>query len=667
MADLLGIGTSGLLAYQSALTTTSHNISNLNTEGYSRQRVELATRIPERTGAGFFGSGVNVVNVQRYYDQFITENVWRNTSEYSALSSFHEMSSQVDNLVADTRAGLTPMLEEFFAAVQDVANNPTSIPARQVLLSSGESLASRFAAIDQRLATMQEEVNAKIEFTVKEINQFATSIADLNKEIASAIGVSGGKSPNDLLDQRDHLLLQLSERVQIATVEQDDGMMNVFVGNGQSLVVGATVSRYQVLRDLHDPYKVDIYQSTNPAIPVTSYLTDGVIGGVVRFEQEVLEPARASLGQIAAALSMQVNHQHQMGVDLTNNVGGEFFANLTTVGALASSLNNPATTMAIDSVIDDPTQIRASDYLLLFRAGSYTMTRRQDNVVVATGATIADINLALQATPAEGFTLIDNGGAINTGDSFLVRPIATAADKMAMQIINPERVAAASPVRTWSNINNVGDVLMSELTVDATATDVPVDFPMAAPVGFTYTDITNEFIITPPAGWTLLSPAGSTLLYNSAVNDGNQYSIVLQNTLSGNQMKLDFRLSGDVYNSDALAIESNRDGFGDNSNALELSSLQTLEGMLGGTATYQSSYGRMVSDVGTKTHFAEVGAGVAESMLNQAVEKRESLSGVNMDEEAANLIAYQQAYQATAKIITVADELFQTLLGAVGR
>jgi len=550
---MLNIAVSGLLAYQKALATTGHNIANVGTEGYSRQRVNLATRTPEPAGNGFLGKGVNVTSVDRIYDQFLVNQLNNRTSGYNQLDTFHTMASQLDSALGDPAIGLTPALENFFNAIQDVANDPTSIPARQVVLSQAESLNEQFKYLDRQFSGLRTSVNQQMSNIVTEVNDLASAIADLNEDIVVGIGATGGQQPNDLLDQRDVLINKLAEYVSVSTVSNNDGSVNVYIGSGQSLVLNNQANTLALTSNAYDPTQKELSLVTpGSSVNITEQISGGKLSGLLDVREQVIDAGQAELGRIAVALSNTFNAQHQLGDDLNGNPGGLFFSPVDTTAprSLPSANNDPASGN-FTITIDDVSQLKGSDYRLTYDGGSatFSLMRLSDNTVVDSGFGVGGLPRTIAS---EGIT-IDLSGTVAAGDSFLLVPTRYASSQMGLAISDPRDFAAAG---------------------------------------------------------------------------------------SGNAV-------------------------GDNTNALALAALQTQGTMDGGSASYLDAYGRMVADIGILTHRAAVNGDAQKALLNQAIEAREAVCGVNLDEEAANLLKYQEADQASAQVISVINNLFQTLFNAV--
>ncbi len=552
-SDLLSIGISGLGAYQRSLAVAGHNITNVNTEGYNRQTVDMVTREPSALGVGFVGNGVELGNVRRVYDQFLGNEVTLRRATYNQADTLHNMAARVDGVLASESSSLSPSIQAFFNAIQDVSNNPTSAPAREVLLTEAGTLSNRFAALDNEFVRLRDSVNAQMDVMTADISGIAANIAELNRDIVVAGANPTGQPPNDLLDKRDQQIGKLAELVSVRTVAADDGALNVFIGNGQSLVLGFDAASLQGATGEFDPGERGItFVSSTASFDITNQLSGGKLGGLVDFRRNVLNPAQDGLGRIAVALSTSFNAQHRLGDDLNGNPGGDFFTPIvgSTPTALSSARNNPASgSLAV--TIDDSTRLQASDYRLDYDGSSFSLLRLADNTLVDSGFTVTDFP---RTVGSEGVTL-SLSGSVAAGDSFLVRPVRSGARDLGVAITDGSAFAAAA---------------------------------------------------------------------------------------SGNAA-------------------------GDNSNALALAAQQTQKLLGNGTETYQSAYGKVMAGVGVKTREAETNSRAQQALLNHAEESVSAVSGVNLDEEAANLLRYQQAYAAAAQVVKVADTLFQTLLNAAGR
>ncbi len=648
MASILNIGTSGLLAYQRALSTVSHNISNANTDGYSRQTVDLATQKPQFSGAGYIGAGVKVAGVKRNYDQFLVSQISDNLSLFKQQDKLASLSAQLDNFLADPDIGISPTLQNFFKAVQDVSTDPASDTTRQVLLSQAQTLASVFNDTYTRLDTIKSGLNRDISVNVDEINSLAQGIANYNKDIVRAQGSSQSFAPNDLLDQRQVLINRLAELVKVTTIEQDNGALNVFIGNGQSLVTDTEARSLSVIQNEFDPARVDIGIKTGNAVTnITAQLTGGEIGGALEFRNNLLNQSYTTIGLLATALSEDINDQHQLGYDLNGQLGGNFFKDITTASSSQSAFNAATTNTTFQSSVTDSNLLQASDYRLDYSGGNYTLTRLNDNSVVAGPLDLAALSTAVSAS--EGFTIaLSSGATISNGDSFLISPVRNAARDIAVDINDPKLIAAASPLRFAQNSANSGNGAISQdLLVQRTGNTLP-----AAPITLTFDNTANVFNLS----------SGGTLAYDPATDSGN----TLQVNVAG-LGTYQFTFTGTPANGDAFSLGTNTNGISDNRNALAMIGLQQSKQLNNGSADYQEAYTRLVTDVGVKTRQAEFGRDSSAALYERSFSAQQEISGVNLDEEAANLLKFQQSYQAIARVITAADQMFQSLLGAVSR
>ncbi|MBU1191884.1 MAG: flagellar hook-associated protein FlgK [Gammaproteobacteria bacterium] len=644
-SGVLGTATSGLLAFQRALSTTGHNIANANTPGFSRQRVEMYTQTPQTSGSGYIGTGVVANSVVRYYDQFLSERVRSNTSSSNTLDTYYQYSSRIANLMGDANAGLNGALESFFNSAQTLANDPTSVASRQLLMSEGESLASRFQYLDKQLSATRAEVNGQLDSTVQDMNSLSNSIADMNRQIVVATGRSGGQPPNDLLDKRDELLVQLSKLVSVTTLEQDDGSLNVFIGNGQSLVTGYDAATLGLTGSPYDATEKDITYTVGgvPAV-ITGNISGGKLGGLLAFRDEILDVAQNSLGRIAVLLGNEFNRQQALGLDLDGNLGAAFFS-LGTPQASGNIGNTGTGTVTASFDTANISALTTKDYLISYNGATWDLTDTDGNAVTMTGAgTVGSPFLA------QGLSIVV-GGAAAAGDQFQIRPTRDSARLINMAMTSTRGIAAAAPVRMTEATNanglptngGTGEFSYSGVNNGYTA--------LAANVTFTFNSGTNQLVYTDGGA------VNGTLAYNPATDSGNSFSVAGVN----------FKVTGTPANGDAFVLGNNTNGAGDNGNALLLAGLQTSLTVENGTANFQGAYAQLISDVGTRTRQADISGTAQRASLSQAQLDRDALSGVNLDEEAANLVRFQQAYQAMAQVINVADSMFQTLLNSIGR
>jgi flagellar hook-associated protein 1 FlgK len=601
MSGLLATSLSGLMAAQRSLETVQHNISNVNTDGYSRQRVEQGTNPAQFTGDGYVGQGVNVTNVTRSYDQFINKQLSSSLSAFGDMDHYHQLAASVDNITADPATGIAPVMNRFFNAVHEVASDPSSIPSRQVLLSEAGALTQSFNTMNNRFEEIRKLNNSDIGGMVDTINSLATSIADLNVQITAELGKTQGlNKPNDLLDKQDALLSKLSEIVNVSIVPQKDGSSSVFIGNGQALVLNGGAAAFTTLQSQFDPGRLEIGINTaNGTMDITTQISGGSLGGALRFRDEVLDPAQQKLGRVAVGLAMGSNALHQKGFDL-NGVAGLALFNFS--GAQVPVIPNPLNTgtavvtakfQDVNAVPSAAGNLDFSDFRLNYVGGlNYTLTRIRDNQVTnltaSATATPGVFNFSSAALPGIELTVDLSGGkTISAVDQFLTRPTYSAAQKIGLNIDDPRKIAAATNIE-----------------LDP-VTKLPV--PQLNGLGVPVLDAL-----------------------------GNPVYVTIKGPMPG-----------------------------DNSNALKLADLGNKLTMLGGTASLKDAYSQIVSGVGTLTRAAELSSSAQQTLLNQAKGARESLAGVNLDEEGANLIKFQQAYQASAQSISVVKSLFDTLLGAV--
>ena len=648
--DMLSAAVSGLLAFQTEMATVSNNIANVNTPGYSRERVQLTPSAPQFTGAGYIGTGVQVSTIQRVYDQYLTGQLNSATSANSQLQNYYQLATQVGNLLADPQAGLSPNLQSFFNAVQGVANDPSSTSARQVMLSQGQSLVSNFHYLDSQLSSLDSGVNTQISTSVNQINSLASSIAKLNGQIEQLQGTAGGQSPNTLLDQRDELINQLSQQVAVSTVPQSDGSVSVFIGTGQMLVVGTNTSALSAVANPYDATRSEVgYTVGGTTTVISNQITGGTLGGALAFRDQVLNPSENALGQVAIGLASSFNAQNRLGMDLNGNINQNFFntIDVSSPKVLASSTNTGSPPATISATVTNVSALTASDYRLDRTATGYTLTRLSDNSVT---------NLTTfpgAAQTVDGVTLSLTAGNIAVGDSFMIEPTRTAAADIGVAISNTSQIAAAAPIST-AVATDASGVPTNQGTgaISAGSVTNTTNLPLSGDITLTYDATTQQFNVT--------GGPGGTLSYNSTTDSGGkQFSFPGYGGIT-------FTISGVPANGDSFVISNNSNAVSDNRNALALAGLATQSTLANGTASYNGAYSNLIANVGTQTQNADTSSTAQKAVLNQVTQEQNSVSGVNLDQEAANLVQFQQAYQAAAQMISTSSTLFQSLLAAVG-
>jgi len=630
-SNIFSASLSGLNAAQYALTTTEHNIANANTPGFTRQQVLVNSRTAQASGAGFVGQGVDVVGVKRIYDQFLTTQVLQEQSQASYLNTYLTSMKQIDNLVADPAAGVSPAMQGFFDAMNGLANSPESVPARQTVLSTAQFAVDRFQAIDQRLTDISNSLTGQISGSVQSINTYATQISTLNGNIKRAVATGQGQLPNDLLDQRDQLVNQLNKEMKVSVQQQSDGALNVFVGNGQALVIDEQAMALQVVQSSSDPSKVDIaYLSNGKTIPMQqSSLQGGNLGALLTFRDQSLEPARNALGRVALGLAASLNQQNQLGQDLNGAMGGNLLA--AAAPRVDKGANNTGTA-TLSASIANVAALTTSDYQLKFDGATYSMTRLSDNAVTNLGPSL------LPAPTVDGFTVNLNAGAMAAGDSFSIRPTANAARDIALLTNDPAKLATAAPIRTGAALTNLGTAKITAGTVNAPP---PVNGNLQSSLSITFISPTT-FTVSgafPPVGAQTYTP-GQAISFNGWTT-----------TISGTPV------AGDAFN-----VASNTNATGDNRNVLLMAGLQNKNLLANGTTSFQGAYSQLVGSVGAKTSELTVTSQAQDAMVTQTVASQQAVSGVNLDEEAANLLRYQKAYQASAKAMQIANTMFDSLL-----
>ena len=626
MSNLLATGSSALIAFQRALSTVGHNVANINTPGYSRQRVELEARDATYFGYGYQGNGVQIVDVRRMADSLATSRLLDSGGELARLQQLSTLSSRLDQLFSEKATGISAPWSSFFDSVNALSSNAAGSADRESVLAQANALVTRFRQIDQHLDGLDTEVNAGLTAATGEVNRLAKEIAQLNGQIGGSSSPSG-----DLLDRRDQLISELVAFTGGNAATQDGGLVNVFSAGGQPLVVGATASTLVTVPDPYRPERLQVALETNgQRVTLDKRALGGQIGGLVEFRTTVLDPAMAELGRIATSLAQTFNEGHRAGMDQYGQMGADFFTlPAPRLSSNANNTGNASLTTSVGSVGG----LNAQNVLLRFDGAAWVATHPD------TGASIPMTGTGTAADPlvVNGIEVVLASGTPAANDRFLLQPTAGAAGNLGVAITDPGRIAAATSVKATTDLANTGSGKLSGLKVTDAA-----NAGLLAPADIEFIDATQYTINgTGPFAYT----PGQTIAYNG-------WSVVLDGAPA----------AGDTFSVGPTGANSS-----DNGNAKLLSNLDDARVLNGGTLTLNGAIGGLTTQVGSAARQADYSAQAQQVIHDQAQAARDAVSGVNLDEEAADLMRLQQAYQAASQIIATADTLFQSLLAATRR
>ncbi|MET0288913.1 MAG: flagellar hook-associated protein FlgK [Pseudoxanthomonas sp.] len=622
--SVMSTGTSALIAFQRALTTVGHNVANVNTAGYSRQSTEFATANATFKGFGYVGNGTQITDVRRVADQLATTRLLDSSGEMARLGQLSSLSSRVDTLFSDSATGLSGAWSDFFDSVSGLSSNAASAASRADVLAQANSLVTRFKQLDGQLDGIDSELNSKLIGGADEINRLSAQIAKLNGQI----GTSSATASSDLLDTRDQLIKQLVSYTGGTAVSQDGGAMNVYTSGGQALVVGATASTVTTVADAYQPERLQLAIKTSTGtVRLDKNAMGGQMGGIMEFRSTVLDPALAELGRIATGLAVSFNDAHAAGVDLYGQLGTDLFT-LTAPRITGNTANTGSASLSAS--VTDLSKLDGQNVVLGFNGTTWSASN------ASTGASIAMTGTGTTADPymVNGVAVTIGAGA-NTGDKFLLQPTAGVAGGMSVAISDPSRLAAATPVGVSADLGNLGTGAPGKVTITdagnpALRTAASIEF-----IDGTQYTVDGDGPFTYTAGQTI---------------SANGWSVVLDGA----------PVAGDTFQISATPAGSSNNG-----NAAFLGNLDDAKKFNGGTISLNGAIGGLTTSIGSAARQAKYSADAQTALNNEAQAARDSISGVNLDEEAANMLKLQQAYQAAAQIISTADSMFQSILSAV--
>jgi flagellar hook-associated protein 1 FlgK len=636
MTDILGTSISGLLAFQRALSVTSNNVSNAATPGYSVENVVLAEQFGTGTTSGYFGNGVNVATVARAYDETLAAQVRSSNANYQSFNTLSTQAASIDNMLSSSTTGLTSSLQSFVNALQNVGNAPTSTAQRQVLISQAQSLTQQLKSYQSQLDTQSNDLESQISSTVGNINSLAKNIAQLNAQIAAAEGTgsSSGSTPNQLMDQRDQLVDQLSQYVSVSAVTESSGQMDVYIGSGQALVLASSAQQLAATPNPNDSSELNIglVAGNGTSSDVTSEITGGSLGGLLATRSQVLDPTINALGRIAVGIATVMNQQQASGMDLTGAQGQAMFA-IGGVQNLPSTANTGSATLDISRT--NLSQLTTDNYKLTYTGGNWQL----DDTSSGQSVTMTGSGTAADPFVAAGMSIVVNGTP-SDGDNYVIRPTAGALDGMSVLTTQPSQIAAASLGQSSAASGNTGSGTITTPTV----TDPTAWTNGAFTISFTSS---TQYQVTDPLGNLVTSgtyTAGGPIQFNGE-------------TLS---------ISGSPAAGDSFRVGPNSpNNTGDNTNVLAMATAMSSQTLDGGTSSLNDAANNLVSAIGVLTQQAQANASAQQSVNQSATDTRNNLSGVNLDEEAAKMLQYQQAYQACAQMIQASNTIFNSLISAI--
>jgi flagellar hook-associated protein 1 len=658
---LLSLGMRAMFANQAALTTIGQNIANASTPGYSRQSVTLTTPEGQFTGSGYFGKGVNVQTVTRAHNEFLTREATSSKATAFMDATQHSQLLQLEKLFPTGESGLGHAANQFLNAMVDVSARPADISARQVVLGRASELAARFQSTGQQLADLQAGVVSDLKANVAVVNQLSKQIAAANDQIARANG--SGHTANDLLDTRDQLISELSQYVQVSTLPSSDGTMGVFIGGGQRLVLGSQAQDLKLTPDPYDGSRVQLsIDEANGARPLDeSALSGGSLTALLRYQNKDLQDARNMIGQLAVSLADRVNGQQALGLDLSGTKGAPMYA-YAKPAALPASTNsrNPDGSFfsGLDIKITNASLLRAESYVVTGDPSGaldqYVLTTRPGGV--STSLSAAEIE------EKYGFSIATTGfPLLSEGDSFLVEPVAQAAVTMKRALDDPKGIAAAAPVTAVANTANTGTASVASLSVVNSNFDI-----VQYPVSVEFQGVNNTNPNKPGVDYVMTMSDGSTV--NGTWYPGEALG---NEPLSGVDFGFRLALNGVPKQGDKISVDPTKSVSTNNGNAQAFLAIQTERfvgsGSDGGGTTLSDAYATAMSDIGARVQGAAYLSDVSTSVASNAEANRSSQAGVNLDEEAARLMQYQQGYQAAAKVLQAGQTIFDELLKIAAR
>lgn len=665
--NLLNIANSGIRANTDLLQTTSKNIANVNTDGYVRERTEHGTMIDNQVGKG---------NTYRLLNEFAQKQLNRDTSNKTFFDQFVSEANRVDTLFSQEANSLSTGINSLFNNVQEALNQPSSTVARSLVMTNADSLISQMDRLSGIVLDQKNVVNEQLEIFSDEANTLIQKIGSLNQQIAGVNGTNNASAASGTYNERDKAIRDLSELIDIETLDGPNGEKLVFMGSGEAVVMQNGSFNLFSMRGDPDPnfkeLRLDVNGGKAVPLEVDASKLKGKIGGLLAFRDDILVPAQNQIGQMGLALADAFNQQNHLGMDANGKLGGDIFT-IPTAKGFAYQANTGGAGVSATVEPGKGSNLPASDFIVTYTANPNEVSiqpvdNKGEPLGAATTATFVGGEINSANNPGvDLFGLqLTMAGAGNEGDKFQIKLNSEAAANITLATGRGEDLALASPIRTADDINNTGSGAISAGSVSSVTAG-----------GFTTT--------TPPAlangDITIVKAAGTN---DYLISDGNGANVPItiappgKNVLAGlgapyDGYGFDFDIEGSPATGDSFTLEFNKGGFDDNRNGLKLAELQNGDLVRQNVVsssdadnhkTFNQAYAGLVTDIGVVTGQAKTNGAAFDALAQQSEAWYESLSGVNLDEEAANLLRFQQSYAASAQVLSAARSIFDTLLSA---
>ncbi|MDR3476555.1 MAG: flagellar basal body protein [Gammaproteobacteria bacterium] len=642
MNGIYNVAIRSLMAYQTALSTTSQNIANVNTPYYARKQVDFEE--------GIFGNGVNVADINRIYDLASSQNVLKSNSVFAKMDTYLTQLKSFEPLLDQDNASVGKFINDSVTALQQLNVNTSSIQGRLSYMTALTNLSNQFGIVNSQIQQQLTTVNQSLTTYANEANQITDSIATINAQL---LNLPTGADASALLDQREQHMQQLATYLDFTTQIDVQGNLNIFMSNGLPLVSGPVASPISTTSDpANASHVLLLVDNGGSPTPISGFIENGQVAGEISF-RDTLTQAQRALGRLALVMADTLNAQNKLGVDYNGNLGGNIFNDVNGPNIIATRVSNNLNNTGSENlsvVVNDVTQLTTSDYQLRFDSAShYTLMRLSDNAIVSNGA----VGALPQSVNVDGFSLNINSGTIQAGDSFTVSPTKNAIPNMSLFITDPKFIALGMPVVAQPNVQNVGAGLidLTEITDTTTAAfatakqlSPPITIKFLSPTSYQIMNATSSAVIEGPLSY---NPATGATVFPSAGGYDPGYRV---------------SLSGAIQAGDSFNISYNQNSIGDNRNGMKIAALYQNGILDNNTVTFAQGYHMLSTDVSIQTNSAQIQYDSAKTLQKQAMDNYNQISAVSLEEESINLANYQQAYQASAQVLQVAKTVFESVI-----
>ncbi|MBN2590867.1 MAG: flagellar hook-associated protein FlgK [Sedimentisphaerales bacterium] len=639
--DSYDVAISGLSAAQQAFEVIGNNIANAATEGYHLQRLNLTPAFTTQIGDTVLGGGVDIGEVTRAIDTLLEKEIYRQQSSFTFISQELNTLKSVETVFGElsSESGLNAAIDDFFNALKDLSAHPSEIIYQEQAVSSAESMANRFQLLDDYLTKLETQLKQETDNVVKEINSLTKSITELNGKIQNLV-ISGGNA-NNLRDQRDQCIAQLSELVNVETLSRDHGVVDLSI---EGIPVCAGISSLELEAGLDENGMLGITIAGE-----SNYSTDiqgGQLGGLCSLKNRIISNIHNDLNNLASEIIQQINQNHVQGVGSEGS-----FTDITGSIMVSEDLADFQPVLSDGSfsirVTDTATgQVTRTTIPIDVSADSLTDIAADISAITGLNASVSNSTLRIQA---------DSGYEFDFLPAVLSEP--TASDfsgTSSAPSISMSGIYSGTENQTFTfNVSGTGSV--GNGTLEISVADGNGDIVKILNVGSGYSagdelEICNGIKIS----FSLGDLADGNTFEVDALSQSDTTGLLAAlgiNTFFSGRSASDISVNSNISDDPKLIATSIGPEMTDNENVLRFAELKDIKMENLNSMTFGDFYRKLVTDIGIDISTRNILQDNMQASIQNFTNQQGEISGVNLNDEAAKLLVFEQMFQGMAKYL----------------